>query len=185
MAFPVRGCSLCGEEFELKPDKPGFANRCPACTESEPAAPFAKQGMDADERKTLKEAKETRRRAMRDLLYRKGWLAVWPGHATKLHQRPASLLRPVEHEKEDSHAEATERIDERREQHCRRNQIPQDIKEIEDERPHQESRHQDGSDESQQCSIFECHDRSMTLALSGRNSSSDIWAIASLKMRRR
>ena len=71
MAFPVQVCSVSGEEFELKPDKPGFANRCPACIEPEPAAPLAKQGTDADERKTLKEANEARRQAMRDLLYRK------------------------------------------------------------------------------------------------------------------
>ena len=37
MAFPIKTCSLCGEQFELKPDKPGFANRCPDCTESEAA----------------------------------------------------------------------------------------------------------------------------------------------------
>jgi hypothetical protein len=67
MAFPIKVCAVCGEEFELKPNKPGFANRCPAC--SEPTAPLAKQGMDADERKTLKDANEARRRAMRDLLY--------------------------------------------------------------------------------------------------------------------
>ena len=33
MAFPIRTCVVCEEEFELKPDKPGFANRCPACSE--------------------------------------------------------------------------------------------------------------------------------------------------------
>lgn len=71
MAFPIRVCASCSEEFELKPDKPGFANRCPACSEPEPADPVAKQGMDADERKSLTEANEARRRAMRDLLYRK------------------------------------------------------------------------------------------------------------------
>jgi hypothetical protein len=71
MAFPVQVCSVCGEEFELKPDKPGFANRCPACSEPEHAVPLAKQGMDADERKTLMETNEARRGAMRDLLYRK------------------------------------------------------------------------------------------------------------------
>jgi len=37
------------------------------------------------------------------------------------------LLRPVEHVKEHSDSEAAERIDERREQHCRRNQTPQGI----------------------------------------------------------
>jgi hypothetical protein len=71
MAFPVKVCSVCSEEFELKPDKPGFANRCPGCSEPEDAAPLTKRGMDADERKTLKEANEARRGAMRDLLYRK------------------------------------------------------------------------------------------------------------------
>jgi hypothetical protein len=71
MAFPIRVCSVCSEEFELKPDKPGFANRCPACSEPGPADSKTKPGMDADERKSLKEANEARRRAMRDLLYRK------------------------------------------------------------------------------------------------------------------
>jgi hypothetical protein len=71
MAFPIRVCAVCSEEFELKPDKPGLANRCPNCSESESAGPTAKKGLDADERKTLKEANEERRRAMRDLLYRK------------------------------------------------------------------------------------------------------------------
>ena len=71
MPFPIRVCAVCEEEFELKPDKPGFANRCPACSEPEPADSTAKQSMDADERKALTEANEARRRAMRDLLYRK------------------------------------------------------------------------------------------------------------------
>ncbi len=71
MAFPIRTCVACLEEFELKPDKPGFANRCPACSEPEPVDPKAKQGMDANERKALIEANEARRRAIRDLLYSK------------------------------------------------------------------------------------------------------------------
>ena len=71
MAFPVRVCAVCSEEFELRPDKPGFANRCPACSEPNPTAPETKRSMDADERKTVKEASEARRQAMRDLLYRK------------------------------------------------------------------------------------------------------------------
>jgi hypothetical protein len=71
MAFPIQVCTVCSEEFELKPDKPGFANRCPACSEPEDVEPITKRGMDADERKTLMEANEARRRAMRDLLYRK------------------------------------------------------------------------------------------------------------------
>jgi len=72
MAFPIRVCAICSEEFELKPDKPGFANRCPACSEPEGfESTTAKRSMDADERQSVKEANEARRRAMRDLLYRK------------------------------------------------------------------------------------------------------------------
>jgi hypothetical protein len=71
MAFPIKVCAVCGEEFELKPGKPGFANRCPACSEEESAASGAKKGSDADERKSQKEMNEARRKAMRDLLYRK------------------------------------------------------------------------------------------------------------------
>ena len=55
----------------MKPDKPGFANRCPACSEPEGVDRNTKKVMDADERKTVKEANEARRQAMRDLLYRK------------------------------------------------------------------------------------------------------------------
>ena len=71
MAFPIRICAVCSEEFELKPDKPGFANRCPACREPEPAASATKRGMDADERTSQQEANAARRQAMRNLLYRK------------------------------------------------------------------------------------------------------------------
>ena len=71
MGFPTKICSVCGEEFELKPDKPGFANRCPECSEPDATTPANQRKMDADERKSLSEANEARRRAMRDLLYRK------------------------------------------------------------------------------------------------------------------
>jgi hypothetical protein len=71
MAFPIKVCSICSEEFELKPDKPGFANRCPECSESENAEPTTKRNLDADERKNQSEVNEARRHAMRDLLYRK------------------------------------------------------------------------------------------------------------------
>ncbi len=71
MAFAIKVCAVCSEEFELKPEKPGFANRCPACSEPESADPATKQSLDADERKSLTEANDARRRAMRDLLYRK------------------------------------------------------------------------------------------------------------------
>ena len=73
MPFPVRVCVVCEEEFELKPGKPGFANRCPQCSspDSESADPAAPPRMDADQRKATKEANEARRQAMRNLLYRK------------------------------------------------------------------------------------------------------------------
>ncbi len=71
MAFPTKICALCGEEFELKPDKPGFANHCPTCSTPEPTSPANKRRMDADERKSVSEVSEARRQAMRELLYRK------------------------------------------------------------------------------------------------------------------
>ena len=71
MPFPIKVCAFCSEEFELKPDKPGFANRCPTCSEAESAEPATKGRMDAVDRKNAKEANEVRRQAMRDLLYRK------------------------------------------------------------------------------------------------------------------
>jgi len=71
MAFPIKTCAVCGEEFELKPDKPGFANRCPQCSSDEPGASPSQRSMDADERKTSSEQNEARRQAMRNLLYRK------------------------------------------------------------------------------------------------------------------
>jgi hypothetical protein len=66
MAFPIKVCVVCSEEFELKPDKPGFANRCPECS-----APENTDAAQADYLKTNKEANEARRQAIRDLLYRK------------------------------------------------------------------------------------------------------------------
>ncbi len=71
MAFPIKMCVVCEEEFELKPGKPGFANRCPECSVSDSEESNGKQKMDADERKSIAEANEARRTAMRNLLYRK------------------------------------------------------------------------------------------------------------------
>jgi len=75
MPFPIKICAICKEEFELKPDKPGFANRCPQCTEesmeAESSGHVTTDRMSADERRTAKEANEARRQAMRNLLYRK------------------------------------------------------------------------------------------------------------------
>jgi len=71
MAFPIKVCSICSQEFELKPDKPGFANRCPECSEPETAEASTKGSKDAARSKVDREANEARRQAMRNLLYRK------------------------------------------------------------------------------------------------------------------
>jgi hypothetical protein len=70
MAFPIKICSNCSEEFELKPDKPGFANLCPGCSTPEKSDP-TRHRMDAAERKNVSEVNAARKQAMRDLLYRK------------------------------------------------------------------------------------------------------------------
>jgi anaerobic ribonucleoside-triphosphate reductase len=67
MAFPIKTCSICGEEFELKPGKPGFANRCPDCS----AGDENKSKNSTGEARTDSELNAARRKAMRDLLYRK------------------------------------------------------------------------------------------------------------------
>jgi hypothetical protein len=71
MTFPIKICAICSEEFELKPGKPGYANRCPECSEEESSKSDAKLPSDPDERKAASEVNEARRRAIRDLLYRK------------------------------------------------------------------------------------------------------------------
>lgn len=72
MPFPIKVCAVCGEKFELKPDKPGFANRCPECSANDEEADSAgKQRMNADEREAKREMDAERRKAIRDLLYRK------------------------------------------------------------------------------------------------------------------
>jgi len=68
MPFPIKVCAICSEEFELKPDKPGFANRCPECSvNDEPdstAVASAEDPVDS-------ELNEARRRTIREMLYRK------------------------------------------------------------------------------------------------------------------
>jgi hypothetical protein len=67
MSFPTKVCVVCSEEFELKPDKPGFANRCPECSEAEATDSPTEGRIDTGDR----EANAARRKAIRDLLYRK------------------------------------------------------------------------------------------------------------------
>lgn len=71
MAFPIKTCVICGEEFELRPGKPGFANRCPECTEEEANQAAEKSTLSAEERRAEMEMNEARRKAIRDMLYRK------------------------------------------------------------------------------------------------------------------
>ncbi len=73
MPFPIKTCAVCGEEFELRPGKPGFANRCPECTAEEQAAAdaAANSSMSADERKQKAEMDAARRETIRNMLYRK------------------------------------------------------------------------------------------------------------------
>lgn len=71
MSFPIKTCVVCGEEFELKPDKPGFANRCPDCSADDAADLAAKHRVGADERQAESEMNEARRRTIRDMLYGK------------------------------------------------------------------------------------------------------------------
>ncbi len=66
MPFPIKKCVICGEEFELKPGKPGFANRCPSCSEPE-EEPVTENRLDAGN----SDMNAERRRVIRDLLYRK------------------------------------------------------------------------------------------------------------------
>lgn len=68
MAFPKRICATCGEEFELRPDKPGFANRCPSCSEEDEPEP---NRLDKTRARADGDLTEARKKAMRDLLYRK------------------------------------------------------------------------------------------------------------------
>ena len=71
MGFPIKVCVVCSEEFELRPDKPGFANRCPSCSEPEATDSTTNHPLTAEERQAEAEANEARRKAIRDLLYRK------------------------------------------------------------------------------------------------------------------
>ena len=68
MSFPKRVCVVCSEEFELKPGKPGYANRCPDCSEENETTD---SGADKTSRGSDRELTDARKKAMRDLLYRK------------------------------------------------------------------------------------------------------------------
>jgi hypothetical protein len=72
MPFPIKTCVVCEEEFELKPDKPGFANRCPECSAEESTnSSNNTAAVDAGDRRSVIEMNAARRRVIRDMLYRK------------------------------------------------------------------------------------------------------------------
>lgn len=70
VGFPIKVCAICSEEFELKPDKPGFANRCPACSEQD-SSDSTMRSRDAAKAESNHELNQERKKAIRDLLYRK------------------------------------------------------------------------------------------------------------------
>jgi len=70
MAYPIKVCSICAEEFELKPDKPGFANRCPSCS-VESSDDSGSMSSSSGRRGSDSELNAARKEAMRNLLYRK------------------------------------------------------------------------------------------------------------------
>ncbi|MFZ0632875.1 MAG: hypothetical protein WA399_11690 [Acidobacteriaceae bacterium] len=55
----------------MKPDKPGFANRCPACSEPEEETAERQEIAGAGRFGNDREADAERRRVIRDMLYRK------------------------------------------------------------------------------------------------------------------
>jgi len=69
MPLPIKVCVVCDEGFELKPDKPGFANRCPQCSAPEAEEPVGKERRDAVDLKISRETNAERRKAIKDLLY--------------------------------------------------------------------------------------------------------------------
>jgi len=72
MTFPIKTCVVCGEEFELRPGKPCFANRCPSCSEPESSeTESVHSSTDPVDRRIESEVNALRRRAIRDMLYRK------------------------------------------------------------------------------------------------------------------
>jgi len=94
---------------------------------------------------------------------------------------PKSRLRSMEHEKEHHHSYATERIDERREEHYRSLHATENVNDVGNEIPRQKNRHQYRPDQSQQRRVFECHGRSMNVASDIRNIGSYLGAARHLK----
>ena len=71
MPYPIKICAVCEEEFELKPGKPGFANRCPQCSASDMDATPDSSIPPSIDHENASALNEARRQAMRQLLYSK------------------------------------------------------------------------------------------------------------------
>lgn len=69
MAFPIKTCVVCEEEFELRPNKPGFANRCPECSAEEARQAAATSNFRGDDASS--EMNAERRKVMKNMLYSK------------------------------------------------------------------------------------------------------------------
>ncbi len=83
--------------------------------------------------------------------------AVMLGSAIAAIDDSCSVLCFVENNEEHSQAERAKCVDQRREQRYRRNQPARHIHHIENQIPHQESRHQRRSDDSEECRILQRH----------------------------
>ena len=53
MSATSRTCVVCMSDFELLPGKPGFANRCPACSSPKPVDPAALRAAERDRKKAV------------------------------------------------------------------------------------------------------------------------------------
>ncbi|SEF94063.1 hypothetical protein SAMN05421819_1427 [Bryocella elongata] len=71
MGFPIKTCVVCEEEFELRPNHPGYANRCIECNAPKEEKAAEPESMTADERRVQREADAERRRVIREMLYSK------------------------------------------------------------------------------------------------------------------
>ncbi len=58
MSMTSRTCVVCMCDFELLPGKPGFANRCPACSSPKPIDPGKVRAADRDRKSSLIQSRD-------------------------------------------------------------------------------------------------------------------------------
>ena len=66
MPFPTKICVLCEEEFELRPDHPGYANKCRDCNSPQADSAASAQSASFEGKR---EADAERRRVIKEMLY--------------------------------------------------------------------------------------------------------------------